>query len=81
MMTRTEIDEALAHLIKLGSHPPSPPGDSWMVAILARVVADQEQRLRALEADPCDGCGAEFGTMHADGCPTVAPYLARGGAP
>lgn len=81
MMTRAEINTALDALMELGSNPPSPPGDSYLIVALARVVADQEQRLRELEADPCDGCGAEFGTMHADGCPTVAPYLARGGAP
>ena len=64
-MTRAEIDEALAALAGLAANPPTPRGDSYLIAALARVVVDQERRLRVLEPAVCDGCGAEFGTMHA----------------
>lgn len=50
-MTRAEIDSALAALAGLAANPPAPRGDSYLIAALARVVVNQEQRLRVLE--PC----------------------------
>lgn len=55
-MTRAEIDRALDRLIKGGQIPVGYRIEVTAVALLAEIVQQQEQRLRAVE--PCPGAPA-----------------------